>query len=289
MVHLTGGNTYKQVGPANQVGGQPAFRGIATLINWDWLKIDPAVRIKENSIRIKQRFKPTPTEIKPDPVAIVAYGPSLHATWRQVAYFKTIFTCSGAHRFLLERGLRPTYHVDSDPRQHKVGMLGTPQPDTIYLPASIVNPDYFGLLSEAGCEQVQLWHLFFMEPAILAATPNGEPMLTGGDTVGPRTMKIARLMGYTNLHFFGFDASRGGAQTHAETHPNPRNDDWFSVGSFTTCDDWLTHADMMLADLDRMPEISYQFHGKGLFQTKAASHIPSIRSPLPLIMVKNTQ
>ena len=75
-------------------------------------------------------------ELRTDPCAIVCFGPSLNETWEKVRDFKYIFSCSGSHKFLLERGIVPTWHVEVDPRQHKVALLGPPHPDVTYLPSS---------------------------------------------------------------------------------------------------------------------------------------------------------
>ena len=89
--------------------------------------------------RIKTRFQPIDT-IQTEEIAIVCYGPSLKQTWPEVKRFKKIMTCSGSHQFLLERGIIPTWHVDLDPREHKVKMLGQPHKDVEYLMASTCHP-----------------------------------------------------------------------------------------------------------------------------------------------------
>jgi hypothetical protein len=94
------------------------------------------------------------------PVAVVCYGPSLADTWEQVRDAPAIITCSGAHKFLLERGIVPTWHVEVDPRPHKVDLLGPPHPDVTYLVASACAPEYFDHLADFD---VRLWHVFSHE------------------------------------------------------------------------------------------------------------------------------
>jgi len=281
-----GGNTYRTIGKVNEVNGFPAFRGVGTLIQWDFLGIDPRKVIPLNCAKVKNRFTPTPDDPRDWPIAVVAYGSSLNKTWKHLEKFGTIFTCSGAHKFLLDRGIIPTYHVESDPRPHKTLMLGKPHEYTTYLLASIVDPSYIDFLKSQNIEKIALWHLFFMEPEFLAVLPKNEWLMTGGDTVGPRTMKIARLMGYKNLHFFGFDASTNSKwETHAGQHLNPRvglAPIRYNGKTYITNDDWEVHAKMFLEDLDRMPEIKYTFHGEGLLQAMAKDHVRSVRSRMPL-------
>ena len=217
-----GGNTYKMVGLPNQtVDGRPTAHVVANAIDWEFLKrvypdVDPTLAVRLNSARVKRRFEPYHGPVKEEPIAIVAFGGSLRDTWREIADFKTVITCSGSHRFLLERGIRPTYHIDSDPRSYKVDLLGTPHIKVNYLLASIVHPSYVEKLAQYNIERVELFHLLFYEPDIYAAIPRQDIILTDGVTIGPRCVKIARLMGYVNHHYFGFDAS----SEHASPHPN---------------------------------------------------------------------
>ena len=291
---MPNGNIYTMKGLPNVIDGQPALRGVATVIDWEHLHIDPVAQIEANLAQVKQRFKVDESVAKDEPVALVAYGHTLHETWPQITEFKTIFTCSGAHKFLLERGIKPTFHVESDPQPHKKTMLGPPCSSTRYMLASIVDPAYIGLLlSVLPDSQLTLWHILFYDPPILNALPVGEPLITGGDTVGPRMMKIAKLMGYRNMYFFGFDACADPAtnQTHADVHPKPKafklEPYQFHGKRYVVREDWMMHAETMLNDLDRLPEVKYQFHGKNsLLREMAETHIPVRRARLPLFMEK---
>ena len=139
-----------------------------------------------------------------EPIAIVGFGPSLQDTWEQVREFKYVITCSGAHKFLLSKGIIPTWHCEVDPRPHKVELLGTPHPEVTYLPASTCHPDYFDHLVKHGAK-VKLWHVFANEEDAFRTLPRGEWALTGGPDVGLRSMLIARFFGFRNLHVFGMD------------------------------------------------------------------------------------
>src|SRR5688572_2533433 len=71
------------------------------------------------------------------PISLVGYGPSLKDTWQDIK--PPILTMSGAHDFLIDKGVIPDFHCDVDPRPHKVEML-TPHKDVIYLMGSVCNP-----------------------------------------------------------------------------------------------------------------------------------------------------
>lgn len=277
------GEIYRSVGVPNMVNGFPIARATATVIQWDALGIDP-IAIAINSARSTPRYKPSFADRSDEPVAIVAYGQSLNQTWEQVGDFKTIFTCSGAHRYLIDRDIVPTFHVDCDPRAHKIQLLGKSHPDVTYLICSCCDPNYFDML-EKNDAKVELWHLFFIEPEIYAMVPSGEVILTGAGSVGGRAMTMAVLEGYTNLHFFGFDACEG----HADRHPNRPNNFHpyvFEGKTYSTTDTWIVHAEQMLIDLDGLPKVNTTFHGQGLLQEMAKSWIHIPRKELPLGITK---
>ena len=161
--------------------------------------------------RIKEHEK------RSDPVAIVCYGPSLRDTWEQVKGFKYIITCSGSHKFLLERGIIPTWHVEVDPRSHKVPLLGVPHQDVTYLPASCCHPKYFDHLQGF---KVDIWHVYDTTKEAQRKLPPNEWAITGGSNVGLRAMSIARFFGFTEQHVFGMDGSWTDEQDrkHAAEH-----------------------------------------------------------------------
>jgi len=112
-------------------------------------------QMRLNIPRVKGRLVPRETTTEEE-IAIVCYGPSLKKTWAEVRNFKKVMTCSGAHNFLVERGIIPTWHVDLDPREHKARML-TPHKDVEYLIASCCHPN---MLDKLEGFNVKLWHIF---------------------------------------------------------------------------------------------------------------------------------
>jgi hypothetical protein len=202
----------------------------------------------------------------------------LHQTWEQIREFKYVMSCSGAHKFLVEHGIVPTWHVEVDPRKHKVGLLGEPQKGTEYLIASTCHPAVFDNLKDYN---VKLWHVFDGEMDALRTLPHGEWALTGGCSVGLRTMTIARFFGFTNQHIFGMDGSAGPlGQSHALKHPHtpPRYAQTeYPKGSGVW---WQTTSSMLEAargtwhELDQMPDVKATFYGEGLVQEMAKHYVP---------------
>ena len=257
-----------------------------TVISWEALGVDRNV-ITQNSARVQGRFEPTVDIRAQDNLAAVCgYGPSLKQTWKDLRDFKTIFTCSGAHRYLLDRGIVPTYHVESDPRSHKIDMLGEPHPDVIYFIASCIHPGYLDKLLAANAK-VLLWHVLFQDDEAYRLTPNGDWIVCGGDVAGPRSMRIARLSGYTNLHIFGID----GDGKHAGPHTKPPPDSMYNPlvvrgETFYITPTMLHMIDVMFDMLDRCPEIHATFHGDGM-AARIASRRPRKDLPrLPLAIQK---
>ena len=64
--------------------------------------------------------------VRTDPLALVCFGPSLRYTRREIRHFRWILTCSGAHQFLIDHGLVPTWHMEGDPRPHKAEFVKRP-------------------------------------------------------------------------------------------------------------------------------------------------------------------
>jgi len=212
--------------------------------------------------------------VRPGPVAVVCYGPSLNETWEQVKDFAHIISCSGAHKFLVERGITPTWHVEVDPRAHKAELIGTPQPGVEYLIASTCHAKVFDLLE--GFD-VKLWHVFDSTEDAKRTLPAGEWALTGGSSVGLRAMTIARFLGFTDLHVFGMDGCEGATGKHAGAHPN--QPDGFSTTelhgrTFRTTPSMLACARQTFHELDMMPGVTAKFYGDGLVAELAKDYVP---------------
>ncbi len=236
-------------------------------------------QVRVNMRLVTERLSPNGSSIayNPEPIAVVAFGPSLKDTWEKVKDFKTIISCSGAHKFLIERGIIPTYHVDVDPRPHKIALLGKPHPDVQYLPCSAVHPDYLRHLIKYDAK-VKLWHVFGSEDASQRIIPKGEWMITGGCDAGLRSVTIARFLGFTNLHLFGFDGSapeKGGTR-HAAYHPNPHravSEVEYEGRTFYTTPAMLEAAKGLFHELEQLPDVTPTFYGDGLIQYRGKTWV----------------
>lgn len=207
-----------------------------------------------------------------DDVAIVCFGPSLNDTWEKISGYKYIITCSGAHKFMMDRGVMPTHHVEVDPREHKVTLIGEPHIGTEYLIASTCHPKVFDHLDG---QNVTLWHVFDNQEDALRTLPRGEWALTGGCSVGLRALTIAYFLGFRNLHVFGMDGSEGATGKHAAEHPSqPKKHSLCEYDGVTykTTPAMLEAARSTWHELDQMPGVNATFYGEGLVQHMARNY-----------------
>jgi hypothetical protein len=236
-----------------------------------WLRDE---QIKHAIARVPGRIMPS--ERREDAVAVVCFGPSLIDTWEEVKRFQTIITCSGAHRFLTERAIVPDFHVEVDPRPHKVQLIGPPCPETTYLISSTCHPKLFDHLEGM---RVLLWHVFDSKEEGKRVLPHGEWALTGGCDVGSRAITIAGFLGFRDVHVFGMDGCEklnGDGSKHAAAHPNEPSK--YSITEYDgveyrTTPGLLEAARQIWHELDQMPAVKATFHGEGLVQAMARKYV----------------
>lgn len=236
-----------------------------------WLRDE---QIKLAIARVKERIEPV-NEPRTEPIAVVGFGPSLKETWEKIREFKFVMSCSGSHRFLIERGIVPNWHAEVDPRDHKIGLLGPPHKDVEYLIASTCSPKYFEHLQGFN---IKLWHIFDASEDGFRQLPRGEWMVTGGCDAGLRAMTLAGFLGFRDLHVFGIDGSAPSetAERHAAEHPNGGKK--YSLVNFDGKDFFTTPSMLEAArqtphEFDQMPAVRAKFYGEGLTQAIMAKHV----------------
>jgi hypothetical protein len=217
---------------------------------------------------------PTLTARRCDPfkrMNIACYGPSLRDTYKELKH--PIMSVSGAHDFLVEKGITPDYHVECDPRKHKVDMLQSPQLKTQYLMASCVHPGWWERLKG---NDVRLWHLIngnSMDTVnwVKANHPAGlDVMIGGGSTVGQRAFEISSKLGFKRFSVHGMDCSFE-EELHAGPHTGKKQQTVFAAVQnqmFKTTPQLKQAAremELFLLEYD----VDVVFHGVGLLQAVA--------------------
>lgn len=151
-------------------------------------------------------------------ISIVCYGPSLKKTWKQIK--RPIMTVSGAHDFLISKGIVPDFHMDCDPREHKVKMLKKPHKSVHYMMASCCHPTMWEKMKG---QHVTLWHLLNGEETekwMRQERPGYDTknMIGGGSTAGMRAIELCGAMGFRKFNIFGMDCSFEKDGHHAGEH-----------------------------------------------------------------------
>jgi hypothetical protein len=207
----------------------------------------------------------------PRRASIACYGPSLADTWRELR--SPIISVSGAHDYLVERGIVPDFHVDCGPRPHKPEMLRKPQKATTYLMASVCHPMFWKALQGRS---VRLWHLINgddLETVAWVAEnhPVGmKSMIGGGSSVGMRAMNVAAALGYRKFDIHGMDCSFT-KNRHAGAHTGSKQvETLVKAGNriFKTTKQMLQAAIEMEHFLQQQ-DAEVRFYGDGLMQETA--------------------
>lgn len=133
------------------------------------------------------------------PALVIGGGPSLLQTLPTVklgqAYNGVIFALNGAARFLNEHGIIPHYQVILDAREKNVDLLGEAQ---VYLLAAQCHPKMFDALEG---KKVGIFHTIPVE-----GVPN-DRVLGCCHTVGLTSLNLVHVMGFREVHLFGYDSS----------------------------------------------------------------------------------
>jgi len=223
-----------------------------------------------NCARIEKRLE---LGIEPhDRVAhLICYGPSLLKTWpvAAMAYCAggDLFTVSGAHRFMLDRGIAPLAHLDCDPRAHKAKQIGDPDPRVKYWLASCISPEY---LDKLEGHEVELWHSYNGEASRIAFKIDPtHKMIVGGGSIGLRAMSVLYARGYRSFDIHGMDCSFVNGLNHAGIHlgkvsegvPVKCGDRWFDTSAVL-----ILYARFFYKQLKMMPDAAIRLHGDGLLQ-----------------------
>lgn len=199
-------------------------------------------------------------------IAIVAGGPSLTASMKLIrALDCPVMACGSAHDHLRNNGIELAYAVIYDPLPVQADYFTKPHPICTYIVSSTCDPSVFEALSDFP---VRLWH------------PAGEVdddilgdelryIVGGGSTVTLRAIPLAVIMGYTDIHLYGFDSSFDNddhAYKLSDTDPGLGPPIGVSVNGrhFITTVSLLAQAQQFMQIKDSFPGYTCTVHGNGL-------------------------
>ena len=165
-------------------------------------------------------------------IALVGGGPSLKNTIHELKDYKTIISCGSVHDYLITNGIIPTYATNCDPSYVSAEYFRKSDTEVMYLIGTNSDKAVFKVLDG---KQIAVWHCHSEEQEqelvkIEAEYGRNYQGVGGGCTVGLRSISIALTLGYSNLHFFGFDSCMGddGVTHHAY--------DWQTEGEESSID-----------------------------------------------------
>jgi Protein of unknown function DUF115 len=178
--------------------------------------------IRVNGRRGLPKFEDLPGFNAPKgwPVALAGGGPSIKRHLDELRSAPTIISCGSSHDYLIEQGIIPTFAVACDPDPITQAYFQNPCQKTIFLLSKHCHPDLYEHLKDY---RIVTWNCFMDDPRaaeILIETdgPNWHA-IAGGCTVGLRSISIAMMLGFKDIHFFGFDSCveqiEGGYAHHA--------------------------------------------------------------------------
>jgi uncharacterized Rossmann fold enzyme len=161
-----------------------------------------------------EKFPVKEEDLKPGRrIALVGGGPSAKDTVYELMDFGTIIACGSAHDWVQANSPRvPTYCAVCDPDPIMANYLRVPDKDTTYLISSHCNATVFDALEGHSVMQWHCWPVGAGDQETRDFLEKHTPKwcaIGGGCTVGLRSITLALMMGYTELHFFGFDSCMG--------------------------------------------------------------------------------
>jgi uncharacterized Rossmann fold enzyme len=152
------------------------------------------------------------------PIALIGGGPSLRDNLDELRKYKDTMVCGSAHDYIMEQGITPTYCIICDPDPIMVRYLTKLNQGTKYLIASQCHIDVFNhILGKVGKQgrilmpgapwipHTFIWHAASGKDFDDEVFPKDEFKVVGGCTVGTRAIGMAMMMGFRNIHLFGYD------------------------------------------------------------------------------------
>lgn len=142
-------------------------------------------------------------------MCLVGGGPSLKSEKVQNELRELIedgavtIACGSSNDWMVNAGFTPDYCAVCDPDPISANYLQKLNHKTDYLISTQCDKKVFDLLKE---HNVYMWHCYAENFDEYNAIEPGFHAVGGGCTIGLRSISLAMMLGYTNIHFFGFDS-----------------------------------------------------------------------------------
>lgn len=203
--------------------------------------------------------------------------PNLRMKWQRGGI---VFALNGAHDWLIDRGIRPDFHVLLDARRENSRFVQAPRKEVTYLVAAQCHGDVFEALAgqhvivwvaclETAEQEQELGEKF---PELPIST------IGGGSTVGLKAANLAYLWGFRDIQFYGLDSSYADGENHA--YRQAANDqesriEVHAAGRDFICAPWMAkQADEFQQQQRQLTRLGCRIkvHGDGLIPHIAKHH-----------------
>jgi len=164
--------------------------------------------------------------------SIVGAGPTIQETHKELV--GDVIAINSAIGFLLDQGIVPKFGLLWDGTE-VVEKFARPHPDITYLVASRCHPKVFERLKDC---KVIVWHAggdyniaeVMGRPEVVEKLKIPQPLILGGSAGVTRTLYVATVLGYEDIHIFGADSCYTGDDTHVRGSVVPEKDVMVALG-----------------------------------------------------------
>jgi len=167
--------------------------------------------------------------------SVVGSGPTIKETHKHLV--GDVIAINSAIGFLLDCGIVPKFGVLWDGTEI-VERFARPHPDITYLVASRCHPKVFERLKDC---KVVVWHAggdhnildVMLRPEVIEKMKTPQPLICGGSAGVTRTLYVASVLGYSDIHLYGADSCYTGDDTHIRGSLVPEKDTFVTLGDNT--------------------------------------------------------
>lgn len=202
-------------------------------------------------------------------LSVACYGPSLADTWESLK--RPIIAVSGAHDFLIERGIVPDFYACMDPRTTALPHFLKPHPEVRYLMASVCHPFTWSILR--GFD-VKVYHVVSGANtyAWVQAHDPRSLLVVAGSSVGLGSLQLGGVLGFRHFEIHGMDGCWHGERRHAAEHFGhvQKPIEWKANGRSWQTSKIMQNSNVELLNMLREFPFFAVLHGSGLMQDMVA-------------------
>lgn len=240
----------------NDVATMPLIIPVSVLVNTPTEVLFDHIRTNSKNIRrwIKQ-------EVQHDGVALLCgSGPSIKDNIQEIRYRQAggakVFALNAAASYLASQGIIPDVQVMIDAKAESVSLIG---PAKEHLFGSTVDPKCFEVKPYARLFQLQVDD-DDLQTDIDQLAPHEYSMMSTAVSVGLVTSILTFVLGYREMHFYGYDSSHQNNNSHVVRQE--MNDEVACMNVQFSGKDYIASLPMKL-QAERFMQIAHLLEGQG--------------------------